>query len=91
MATKSVIEVKGQRSKIEWSSYLATAYAEGFCEGEGATAVEQIEAWSCLIKTGRCWSLQGWFGRTAQGLIDEGLISKEGDIDWDYFDERMLE
>ena len=60
-------------SKIKWTSYLATAYAEGFCEGEGATEAQQIEAWQYLIDTGLCWQLQGWFGRNAQGLIDDGI------------------
>jgi hypothetical protein len=66
--------------KIKWNSYLATAYAEGFCEGEGATEREQLEAWAYLIKTGLCWSLQGWFGRTAVDLIEQGVISKEGKL-----------
>ena len=68
------------KKKIKWNSYLATAYAEGFCEGEGATEQEQLEAWAYLIKTGQCWSLQGWFGRNAQALIDNGVISREGVI-----------
>lgn len=67
-------------SAIKWNTYLATAYAEGFCEGEDATEEEQLEAWAYLIKTGTCWQLQGWFGRTAQALIEGGVISKEGEI-----------
>jgi hypothetical protein len=67
-------------TNITWTPYLATAYAEGFLEGENATAEEQLEAWAYLIKTGQCWSLQGFFGRTAQGLIDEGLVTSEGEI-----------
>jgi len=53
--------------------YLATAYAEGFCEGEGASKNDQLSAWQYLIDTGHCWHLQGWFGRNAQSLIDEGV------------------
>jgi len=62
--------------KIEWNSYLATAYAEGFCEGEGASEDEQLQAWQYLVDTGLCWKLQGWFGRTAKDLLDEGLLHK---------------
>jgi hypothetical protein len=70
-------------SMIEWTLYMATAYAEGFCEGEGATDEEQLEAWAYLIKTGHCWSLQGWFGRTASQLIEQGIITKEGEINYE--------
>jgi len=66
--------------KIKWTPYLATAYAEGFCEGSEATEQEQLEAWAYLIKTGLCWNLQGWFGRNASALIEEGVISKTGRI-----------
>jgi hypothetical protein len=69
-----------EATKIEWTPYLAAAYAEGFCEGENATEQEQLEAWAYLIKTGQCWSLQGWYGRTAQSLINQGIISREGEL-----------
>ena len=35
----------------EITGYLATAYAEGFCEGEGASYEDQLRAWAFLIKT----------------------------------------
>jgi len=35
---------------------------------------------SHLIKTGLCWTLQGMYGRTAQNLIEKGIISKDGEI-----------
>lgn len=52
---------------------MATAIAEGFCEGEGVTEQEQIEAWQHLINTGLAWTLQGWFGRQAKALIEAGI------------------
>lgn len=68
---------------IEFTPYLASAYAEGFCEGEDATPEEQILAWSYLIKTGIVWKLQGWYGRTASSLIISGLIHTDGSVNWD--------
>ena len=68
------------KTKIVWTPYLAAAYAEGFCEGEGASEEDQLEAWAYLIRTGQCWSLQGWFGRAAKSLIDQGIISKAGKV-----------
>lgn len=74
-------------SKIKFDAYLATAYAEGFCEGENASPVDQIRAWAYLIKNGICWGLQGFFGRTANSLIEQGIISKKGRINWALYDE----
>lgn len=37
---------------MKLTPYLATAIAEGFCEGEGATKEEQIEAWQFLHDQG---------------------------------------
>jgi hypothetical protein len=73
-------------TSIKWTPYLASAYAEGFCEGEGASQQEQLEAWAYLIKTGQCWSLQGWYGRTAENLIARGVISKDGIINQEIVD-----
>lgn len=56
--------------------YMATAIAEGFCEGEGATEEQQKDAWQYLHDTRAAYSLQGWFGRTAQDLIKQGLIEE---------------
>lgn len=63
-----------ETEKIEWTPYLATAYAEGFCEGDGASEGEQLSAWQYLVDTGLCWRLQGWYGRTATQLIEAGLV-----------------
>ena len=61
----------------ELTPYLAAAIAEGFCEGEGASQVDQLKAWAYLIQTGQCWTLQGWYGRSASDLIEGSIISKK--------------
>ena len=59
------------------TSYLATAYAEGFCEGEGASEAEQLTAWQYLVDTDVCFHLQGWFSKTATNLIEAGIINSK--------------
>lgn len=60
--------------------FTATMIAEG---AEEATPQNQLRAWGTLIKTGVCWSLQGFFGRAADDLISNGIIDSDGEIDWD--------
>lgn len=52
-------------------SYTAVGIAEGFIEVEDEEQV--VEAWQHLIDTKMAWSLQGWFGRTAAHLIEQGV------------------
>ena len=55
------------------NNYMAVGLAEGFEKG---TEKEIIEAWQHLHDTGLAYKLQGWFGRTAQRLIQEGVINE---------------
>lgn len=52
-------------------NYTAVGLAEGFVEG---TEEEVLAAWQHLVDTGMAWTLQGWFGRTAAALIEQGVI-----------------
>jgi hypothetical protein len=54
----------------------AVAIAEGI---EDASIDAQLEAWQTLLDTGLVWQLQGWFGRTAILLIEQGLIKEAQD------------
>ena len=58
----------------QMTPYLATAYAEGFCEGENATEKQQLIAWQWLHDTKLAYQLQGFFGRTVEALLENGLI-----------------
>ena len=53
--------------------YNAVGIAEGFIVPEDKDQI--IEAWQHLVNTGLAWRLQGWFGRTATSLIEQGVIN----------------
>ena len=59
--------------KKKMSVFDATMLAEGVDTG---TEAEVLEAWQLLVDTGMAWQLQGWFGRTAESLIEQGLVKR---------------
>lgn len=59
---------------MNWTPYDACACVEGF-DGEQHTEEETISAWQYLISTGHCWQLQGWYGRTAAWMIEQGYCT----------------
>lgn len=54
-------------------NYTAVGIAEGFIEAESEEQV--VAAWQHLHDTGLAYQLQGTFGRTAQHILNEGIIS----------------
>jgi len=59
---------------ITMDTYTAVGLAEGFIEADSEQQI--IEAWQTLHDTGLAYKLQGFFGRTAQDLIAQGVISE---------------
>lgn len=70
------MELRKTKFYKKLDNYLATAYAEGFCEGENATETEVITAYQYLHDTKLGYKLQGFFGRNIQTLLEKGLIKK---------------
>ena len=61
-------------------NFTATGIAEGFVEADSEEQV--VEAWQHLIDTGLAWQLQGWFGRNAQALIEDGVCHAQESLDY---------
>ena len=59
-------------------------------EQDELTDLETLNLFSELIKSEQCWSLQGHYGRTAHALIENGLISKDGVLNYDKIDELEI-
>jgi len=57
---------------MEMTPINAVLIAEGEIETDQET---QIDAWQYLVDTGIVWTLQGSFGRMAQELIDQDVIT----------------
>lgn len=64
------------------NAFDACGIIEGFTV-ENPTLEQQLHAWAYLIRTRLYASLQGSYGRGAVRLMDLGVISKAGEIDWD--------
>ena len=55
-------------------NYTATGLAEGWIDTDNHEQL--VEAWQHLHDTGLAYQLQGWFGRTARDLIEQGIIAE---------------
>lgn len=78
MSNKTIVD----GIEFELSAYEAVGIAEGFEEAESE---EQVRAaWQHLVNNGQAWQLQGFFGRTAAALIEQGVILSRADYEATY-------
>ena len=64
--------------------YDACSIIEGF-SGEEHTEEEIIEAWQSMVDSGSVWSLQGWYGRTAMDMLNDGVLKFPEKRTYDYY------
>lgn len=60
------------KAEFQIDDYTACGIAEGWIDCEDQEMI--IASWQHLHDTRMAYRLQGWFGRTAQQLIEEGVI-----------------
>ena len=69
-------------------TYEACSIIEGFSD-ETPTLEEIHDAWQSLVDSGAVWSLQGWYGRTAMDLLNEGTLKFPENETFDYYGNRI--
>jgi hypothetical protein len=58
--------------------YYIIAYEEGELDAD-----KVLELFAYLVKTGLAWQLQGHYGRIAAALVEQGIITEDGKVNWD--------
>jgi len=56
-------------------------------EGGDISPARLVQGFAHLVRTGDAYRLQGFYGRTAEALIERGLIDRAGNWDPDRLDE----
>ena len=68
-----MLHLRASKVYKSMTTYMATGLAEGFEEGSGYA---QLAAWQYIYDHRMYRYLQGWFGRTVESLLNQGVIAK---------------
>jgi len=60
-------------------------------EGGDLAVEDVVKLFAYLVQTGKAWSLQGHYGRTAQSLIEQGLLQENGYVNFDALEILMMD
>ena len=68
--------MKYRKTKLyqQLNAFEACQIAEGF-DGLNHSEAEVLTAWQWLIDSGLAWQLQGWYGRNADLLLANNILS----------------
>lgn len=78
---------KSSRTGTAFNGYKAISIAEGFAEFTNHEI--EIEAWASIGQLGLHRTLQGFFGRSLQSLIDQEFLFDDFTINWDMVDQAI--
>ena len=54
-------------------------------EGNGLTEAQTIALWQYGVDRGTIWHLQGWYGRNAQAMLNDGILKYPKKRTHDYY------
>ena len=64
-----------KNTNIKLDAYTAVGLAEGFIESNSEEEI--IAAWQYIYDNDLWQTLQGWFGRTVNDLLKQGIIKSK--------------
>ena len=80
--------MQGQISDIPWNLSNAMMVVEGL-DGEEHSPAIVLEAWGFIGQNCNPAAMQGFYGRSLQRMLDEGLLDENFVPQWDELDEYI--
>ena len=89
---KDIRTLKGKEvnSKKKFNPASVPIYAlESSHDDYGLTKEQYLKVWEHYINTGLVWKMQGWYGRNAQQLLQQGLVKFPKGKTYDYYGNQI--